>query len=419
MTKPLPPTVHGPITPHSPSVQVTGVLAGAEIRLFSSGSQVGGTIASVSGTVSVSFGSAPSVSAVITATQENDDGESAPSPGLLVIDAPNPLPSPIFVSPLSTAMSAVRLGGLVPGARVQLKHNSTLVGQAVVTDTVAWIDISPGAQLSGNITAQQDLAGMTSAIVKSTPLVVVAPKEDLEQPVLATPMNACETNISVTHANATADIVADNEGTPILWHGLGEAYGVSGVPPLKQGKLVAHQAFPRLNIRGPDATFPVGPPVPPDKPAIRSDICPDIAQVSISNLAPGGVLTLFAVTSDATTPIGTVGVSAAVETFNLPPDLDVSGGVKLAAQQERCGLKSPQSDAVGFSVPSTPAGPISIEGPLYACTSVIVVDNVDQARCSLPIRTTQARRSAIHRWLCKRLHSTAHGCLSLTIQAIP
>ena len=381
MTRPLPPTVQGPITPHSPSVQVTGVLANAEIRLFAGSNEIGGTIASTNGTASVPFGNAPHLGDVITATQENNDGESASSPGVPVVDLPHPLPSPIFVSPLSTAMSSVRLGGLVPGARVQLKHNSTLVGQAVVTDTVAWVDISPGALLSGEITAQQDLAGVTSAVVWSAPLVSITPEGHVDAPVLATPINACDTGVSVTSAIATADIVADNEGTPIVWHGLGETYGIWGLPLLKEGKLIAHQAFPRLNVRGPDATFPVGPPVSPDKPAIQSDVCPEIAQVSISNLAPGGVLTLFSVTSNSSgattsTPIGTVGVSAATETFNLPPDLDPSTGVKLAAQQERCGLSGPQSDAVGFAVPGAPAGPISIEGPLYACTSVIVVDNV-------------------------------------------
>jgi hypothetical protein len=388
MTLPLPPTVHGPITPFSPSVQVTGVLANAEVQLFAGGRRIGTTIAGVNGTVWVPVDQAPAVGDAVTATQQNDDGESGPSPGVAVIDLPQPLPSPIFISPLSNAMSSLRLGGLIPGALVEVSNNGAVAGQSVVSDTSAWIDIAPGASLGNNsiMVARQQLGGHSSAAVGSLPIIQINRELQLPAPGIAQPVAACDTSITVTSAVASADLVADNEGTALLWHNVGEAYGAWGAPPLEQGKLVAHQAFPRFNLKGPDTTIPVGPPATPGQPVIQGDICPEVAQVKISNLAPGGTILVSTIIPDPntpgaviSTPIGTAGVSAATETFNLPAGLQPvtpqGAPVLLVAQQTRCGLTGLESARTGFAAPGGPYTTIIIAGPIYACTGVVVLQS--------------------------------------------
>ncbi|MDK1494409.1 hypothetical protein QN219_31165 [Sinorhizobium sp. 7-81] len=148
MVLPLPPIVHGPITRFSPSVRVTGVLADATVEIFADGGQIGKSVAGSNGTVWVTIFDTPIAGQLITAVQTTTDGSSAPSPqGVPVIDVPNPLPTPVFGSPLTTAMSAVRLSGLVPGASVTISNNGTAVGLAGGSETTAWIPILAGASL--------------------------------------------------------------------------------------------------------------------------------------------------------------------------------------------------------------------------------------------------------------------------------
>ncbi|NRP73764.1 hypothetical protein ILFOPFJJ_04677 [Ensifer psoraleae] len=389
MVLPLPPIVHGPITRFSPSVRVTGVLADATVELFADGGQIGKSVAGSNGTVWVTIFDTPNAGQLITAVQTTTDGSSAPSPqSVPVIDLPNPPPSPVFVSPLTTAMSAVRLSGLVPGASVTISNNGTVVGLGGGSETTAWIPILAGASLDAGtpLVAEQTLAGISSPSVASLPLVQIGREVDLPTPNVAQPVTACETSINVSGVTPSADLIADNEGVVTTWFNPAEAYAAWGAPQFRQGKMLVKQAFPRLNSESGTTTVPVGPPVTPPTPTIQSDICPQIAQIKLSNLAPGSVVTVYTRAPDPANPgtivetaIGTAGVSASSEPFNLPPGVNpvTSAGqpVLLTAAQSRCGLTSAKAAPAKFAAAGGPYMVPILAGPLYDCARVVVMQS--------------------------------------------
>ncbi|MFI5542102.1 hypothetical protein ACIA5H_37680 [Nocardia sp. NPDC051900] len=361
---------------------------GAEIELLVGGARIGLITASANGTTWVPVDIAPTLGHIVTATQKSPDGTSAASPqGVAVVAVPNPLPPAVFISPLSTAMSAVQLAGLVPGANVELRNNGTVVGHAIATDTTSWVNIAPEATLAAGtpITVRQDLDSILSPAVNSLPITSLG-REQVEAPGIATPVHACESSITVTSAIPSADLLIDNEGTSAVWHNVAHAYVAWGAPPFQQGKLVARQTFPRLNMTSPDTVVPVDPATPPPTPTVQDDICPQVAQIYVSGLAPGGILSLYTVTPDPKNPatlvataIGTAGISATTETFALPPDLapvtPAGVAVQIVASQTRCGLASGYSPAVGFAKPGGPYTTVILAGPVYVCTRVVVVQS--------------------------------------------
>jgi hypothetical protein len=168
---PLAPVVHGPITPVSPSVRVTAVVAGANVEVLADGVPIGGVFASENGEVWVGIAS-PSDDQEITARQTTSDGPSEESPAVPVTPVPHPLPVPVFVSPLSTGMSKLQLAGLVQGAKVELRQNGAIVGGDIATASTAWISIDFNANLDAGdpIGARQEVGGSTSDWVDSVPI---------------------------------------------------------------------------------------------------------------------------------------------------------------------------------------------------------------------------------------------------------
>jgi hypothetical protein len=383
MVVPLPPEVHGPITRFSPSVRVTGIVAGATVEVMEDGAVIADHFSTGNGEVWVGV-SVSSVGAAITARQSTEEGTSESSASIPVIDIPTPLPLPVFVSPLSTGMSTVRLAGLVPGSEVELRNNGALVGRGTAQDTTAWIWIDPNANLDGGtpIQARQEIGGVASDWVDSLPMVTLGQETPLPAPGIGQPVTACETSINVSGATPSADLTVDNEGHETTWYSPASAYGAWGASPFKPGTILARQAFPRLGLESLETTVPVGPPSTPPAPTIQSDICPKVAKIKVSNLSAGGLLTVYSRSPDPGNPativetaIGVAGITNAVETFNLPTGFAAGGALALVATQTRCDLVSTKSAPARFEAPGGPHMIPIVAGPLYACARVIVMQS--------------------------------------------
>lgn len=386
MVLPLPVTVHGPITHFSPSVRVTGVVAMATVEVFADGNPIGYGFAVNNGELRVDIDQ-PDVGAAIIAIQSTTDGPSAASPPVPVVGIPDPLPVPVFVSPLSSGMSKLQLAGLVPGAKIELRNNGAVVGWGIAIDATAWVDIDYNADIAAGapMHARQTLDGNASDWAESLGVVAVDRKTMLAAPGIGQPVSACETSIMVAGATPTADLSIDNEGTATTWYSPTSAYAAWGAPPFKPGKMVARQAFPRLGIEGAETTIPVGPAVAPAAPIVQGEICPKLAQVKVSNLSAGGLLTLYTRAPDPANPativetsIGIAGINASVEPFNLPPNISPTTAagqpVTIVATQTRCDLVSDRSVPAGFAMPAAyPHGIPMIAGPLYDCARVVVM----------------------------------------------
>ena len=121
MPKPLPPQAHGPLTPSSKSVQVTGVLPGATVQIWENTigqatyHEVGNGPANAEGWVhltgALQVGQEVSVQQTLAGAPSDI---SPPAYAVWVINPPNPLPVPVFISPLTDEMDLLVLDSVFP-----------------------------------------------------------------------------------------------------------------------------------------------------------------------------------------------------------------------------------------------------------------------------------------------------------------
>jgi hypothetical protein len=391
MTRPLPPVVHGPITPSSPAVRVTAVVAGATVDLLVGGGSVGSDSSSAGGTLFVTVNSALSAGQTVTAQQTTADGTSdASSQGVPVIDVPDPLPVPVFASPLSTCVSTLRLDGLVPGATVEVRHNGTTVGRITAGRTSEFVRLDPAVSLSAGsrLEARQEVRSeggvLSSAPAFSLPLPLANREQQLPAPGIGQPVIACKTALAFSNMVPSAEVVVDNEGTATEWLNVAAAYTGWGAAPFQQGKLIAKQRFTNCGLESPDTVVPVGPPQPPGQPVITALPCPKLRKVYLTGLEPGATVVLSTVVPDPSTPgavvvtpIGETVASTASEDFDLPAGLQTvtSAGaqVLLTARQTLCGLPSIDANRVAFALPTGPVAAPTLVTPNFECARQIRV----------------------------------------------
>ena len=160
---PLPPIVHGPITPTTPSARVTAVATNATVDLFvggaSIGTSIGSAVSSNGGTLWVPITGTVVGGQTVTARQTTSGGTSdESSQPVVVVDVPKPS-APVFVSPLSVCMSNLLLDGLVPGATVVVRQGGSVVGKTVAQQTRDFVSIDASASLTAGarLEAKQEI----------------------------------------------------------------------------------------------------------------------------------------------------------------------------------------------------------------------------------------------------------------------
>lgn len=385
MTRPLPPVVHGPLTPVTSVVRVTAVAPDATVDLLVAGNSAGSDQSLSGGTLWVRLNRTLAAGDNVTARQSTPGGTSDESVlPVPVVDVPDPLPAPVFVSPLSTCMSMLRLDGLVPGAAVFVAQGAVVIGKTVASQPGEFVSIDQGASLSqgARLEAWQEIAlaggTLTSPRVASMPIEGTNREGPVPPPGVGQPLTACKTALAFFNMVPSADVVIDNNGVRSTWLNVASAYTGWGAPPLTQGKVVAKQRFSRCEIESAETTVPVGPPQPPGKPVIQSGFCPTLRKVHLSGLDPSALLVISTVTPDpntagavVVTPIGEATVSSVEEDFDLPlgvePVTATGAAVLLTARQTLCGQPGLDADRVGFATPGGPFVPPTITAPLMEC----------------------------------------------------
>jgi hypothetical protein len=404
---PLPPTVHGPITPVSKSVQVTGILPSSTVKLYANGSPIpGGTATNVGpGTVWVPVPSPLQVNQQITATQTYNGTqrinvgtgvESDPSEPVQVINPPVPLPGPVFISPLSTCVEFILLDSLIPGAAVTIAY---MGGQTIAQGTAgrqtdsfsitSGITLTPGTQL---VASQKVVLGnrtLTSPQGKAPlgPSGLQAPSgllDQLPQPQIQQPLLACQTSLKFSNMVPTANVSIQNDGQYGLWPNVARAYTGNEGPPLKVGTLTATQQFPRCPSfrQGVSPPFSVAP-GPPPLPTVTYPVCQNVRQLTVSNLMPGSILYIERVVKtdpgEYITGYGAMGVSGSTEPLPLPSGFaftDPQGPVFVRLEPTLCGFES-SPEWVDVPIVATP-GPFpspEFATQLYACARYVRITN--------------------------------------------
>ncbi len=403
---PLPPVVDGPITQLSKQVYVDSVLPNAEITVYNDAagtSQVGTITSTNPGGIWVPLTKPIAVGQQITARQlytgsdltiknlvsGQSDASNAP---VRVEAAPNPLPSPVFISGLSDCMDFIWMDGLIPGATlvVTISGTTTNLVDAPVTQPTQWFQLKPASLVAGNkLVAVQSAPGFASSpAVTSQPL---APAPDsLLPPVITEPMVACQTSIQFKNMFPSADVVTTQSGIDGFSTAPSQSFW-SELWPLKPGPIQSYQYLPcpspagggQKKITSATATFTVGP-AKPTIPNVTYPPCLDVTQLTVSNLIPGEILTLERVVTPTgggaptVTPIGSQGVSGtttpATATVNLPHSFqssDPAGPVSIRLSTMLCDVLSGSTDiAMGNATALFTA---NVQAPLFDCARFVVI----------------------------------------------
>jgi hypothetical protein len=395
MSKPMPLTVCGPVTPISPFVRVTGVLPTAEVSVLDNGQSIGQATAANPGELLVPLTTQPALGHSINAVQKTAMGTSQMSVHpIMVVDVPDPLPVPVILSALNTCMSDILADGLVPGARVITSIGGQPFGSYVASQTTAWLGIDSKRRIMPNSQVdihQEAQVGATTRASKSAPILNTPDFQiatDLLPPPVLGPLVECNTSRDFQHAIPGAATTITNEGQSEFWINPSAAFNGYGALPLRTGKAEATQAMPRCGRRGQSITIPVTPAATPPAPTSTQDLCPQTLRLTVSNLAPGGILHVTrqvqidpAGTSWTLTPIGDHGVGYPSEPVDLPPDIvltDPAGPVFISLTQERCGAISPQT-LVKVAPVGGPFGAPTIVEPLVDCSGGIPIKGAHPA----------------------------------------
>lgn len=377
MAVPLAPTVNGPIVTASPSVRVSGALAGASVELLVGAAVVGRQAALVNGDLWVGLDRSLNAGEAVSARQVKD-GVTGPASNdaVPVLPVPSPLPTPVFASPMSQFMSHVLLAGLVPGATVTVGNGAATVGVETPAGPSMWVKVDPTQLAAGQVlTAVQKIGGATSATAFSSKLVAVNARQ-VPPPKVEEPVRACETAMHVLEAIPAAELAASNGPNFTVWTNIAAEYGATGAPPFVAGPLKLVQRLPGAGTESPEVVITVQPPTEPTAPLMNA-YCPDSKKITVMGLKAGGILTLSKKVWDQApeTEIGTIGISSATMTIDLPEVVGGTGpNMNIVARQSLCGLTSPPGYAGEFARPGSgalPLGTPKIVPPLYDCVRAI------------------------------------------------
>ena len=386
MAKPMPPTVYGPVTSLNPNVRVTGILPGADVTIFGNGTPLGQATSTTPGEIFVPLIKQPVMGQVITAVQKTSSGTSEPSSQpVIVVDVPNPLPTPVILSALNTCISDIYAGKLVPGAQIVASIGGQPFGGNIPGSTEAWLGIDPTKPIPANSKVLIHQEAVIAGVPRVSPAFVspqipqFSIRDDLLPAPVLGPLVQCDTARQFQQVVPGATLTITNEGQSELWGNIGESYNGYGGPPLRKGKAVATQSMPRCGRTGHPGTLPVSAAVTPGAPIVTQNLCPQALRLTVSGLVPGGVLHLARRVVHGTgfseSALGDAGIAYETEAFDLPSDVsltDPGGPVVIALRQERCAGVSPVT-RVQLAPVGGPFGPPKIIEPLFDCSSGIPI----------------------------------------------
>jgi hypothetical protein len=384
MTIPLAPIVHGPILTSSRQVVVSGALQGASVELLAGGAAVGVETAPANGDLWVRLDRRLDDGELVAARQSlGGQTSQASNKPVEVLPVPEPLPVPVFASPVSKCMNRVLLAGLVPGAVLELQADATMIASTKVRAVAEWIGFDPSLVIGASvIRAVQRLDGLVSPTQTSDTLRFPPQRENLQPPLINNRLTACDTAALVSRLIPAGEMeLIQSDGTTQVWTNIAETYWATGIAPLRPGPLRAMQRLPGCGGESVATEVEVGPAEKPGKPEVKP-FCPELRRVHVSALKPRALLTLWKREWDGAveTEIGSFGVGKTAEDIDLPDVIGGSGPIMaIVARQTACGLTSDPGSGLEFARPGPgllpPARP-GITPPLVDCSRGIQATNL-------------------------------------------
>lgn len=385
----LPPRVVGPLSECSDRVRVKGQLSGSQVEVYADGTLV-------------ASGSSSGGSDTFTLTQSLDAGETVTARQIVGTDQSSPTPDPQavevqaepaeigpvkFKTKLFECGECLWLGGLVPGASVDVSADGDVLGSATTYDGRARVNLSRPLQPSDDVIGQQTACGRDGVETDGPP--IQHPVGDAETqgrilpaPEVETPLQECERAITFDGLYPGAELSVTRSGGPdFSFCAFTNRINVWIAPPLTQGEsVVATQEFHNCELFSEDSDpVIVGPPDDIQRPHVREPLCANGTAVSLSGLEGGATIR---VTVDPpsggaamTSPTTYLGEAPEDGTYVTPID-PLPANASVSATQELCGQESDQSNTVIVDEAPEELDTPVVQEPLFECADVVHVSNL-------------------------------------------
>ena len=136
----IPPVVVGPLHAGAERIAVTGLRAGATVRIFDGSVQIGVAPAGLEPSVVATVAPALRAGGVITAVQQVGSARSGSSQPIVVSTAAS-VSVPRVVGPLTRGDTEVLVSGVTPGARVTIRSSGRVIGEARAAEPIVRVPV--------------------------------------------------------------------------------------------------------------------------------------------------------------------------------------------------------------------------------------------------------------------------------------
>jgi hypothetical protein len=315
----IPPKVCGPLSFLSTSIRVEHVLPGAWVEILVNGSPIQRTNIATSNAVEVPLlGYTMPPGGTVTARWSLGGEASLPSVPEIVLGYPTKLGNPFFLSPIHTCVDWIAVGGLYPGATVEIRNGGNLVGgpdssNGATTHVRIHGSISPGDRLNATQIVQvPNLGAVQSHPANSLAAEDWFPREDVPQtPVVIGPIHECAGAVLVGGAVPGCFLHLHSGGTELeyaavaadFWALLpGEAHAPATFAASSHLRRCGRQS-------GVSPVVGVDPAAPLRTPTLKPDTqyCPSGVSVTAEALTPRSALTFELRGASGTTVLGRAG----------------------------------------------------------------------------------------------------------------
>ncbi|MGF6870602.1 hypothetical protein [Paraburkholderia sp. MM5477-R1] len=364
-----PPNIVGALSPLSTSVRLCNQIVNAAVTVYRNGAAICHQPAVAADQIfDFDPGTTLNPDDSITTSQElnGDASGQTPFPTIVQKLIP-PFTGHRFISHVYQCGTSLFLGGIVPGADIQLSSGAAVIGQQTSVDGGAVVKV-PSIGVGEIIVANQIVRGVPGPPVSSPPADKPA---QLGNVFLEDPM-ACTTSVKVnSYPDGCQITVQSNEPDPATSR-LYDApidHMTFGTPPLVAGQTVTVQArMPRCGLESAVLKKQILP-ANPALPVIATPLCAGAIRMLVTSVRSG---TLVTARQGAVT-VGTGQASG--DTLDMWIDPLADNGVPVTVTADLCGVTRDSQIMPVTSAPETIA-PCHIPGPLLDCSMTLWVDNV-------------------------------------------
>lgn len=370
------PTVAEPLYDCSTSLVVSGYVPGATVAIHAqppgpgAAVQIGGGVSnSTSGQVFGVAAASMVPGAIITATQTFGGGTSPPSSGA-VVEAALSVDAPVLTAPLLECGRCVRVDGLLPGVKVEVRDAGASIGHASAAGSAVHVPIAPPFATGHAITARQVYCGNPGP--DSPALTVGAVREkklQLAAPEVRTPLFACQPSVVVDGCMPGCQVELFVNGVPTAAGcAIGTAVNLGVAGGLVKGtSITAQLSLCNGAIQSPPSALGVVQPADAiPKPVVWPPLYEGDTSVLVGMTVSGEITTI---TADGV-QIGMGGAGGGNAPLNVDPPL--VAGQKVVATVELCSVKKSSLPVTVLPAPTT-VNPPSIVKPLVACAPLVNV----------------------------------------------